>query len=125
MDNDGWLDIVVVTGYADLVQVWGRCRVPFPEGEIRFYHYQKDGTFKDVTDQLIPTAQEILAGLGLETKGTLEDVFTAWATENLVMILATDYNQDGLMDLMICGKSRTGMRPALCLDNTRRLKALC
>ena len=70
-----------------------------------------------MTDQLIPAAQEILAGLGLETKGTLEDVFTAWATENLVM-MATDYNQDGLMDLMICGKSRTGVPETLCLINT-------
>ncbi len=115
MDNDGWLDIVA-SGYADGTDMGDVGAEPGGD-EIRFYHNQKDGTFKDVTDQLIPAAQEILTSLGLESKGTLEDVFTAWATENLVM-MATDYNQDGLMDLMICGKSRTGVPETLCLINT-------
>lgn len=39
--------------------------------EIRFYHNQKDGTFKDVTDQLSPAAQEILTSLGLEIQGNI------------------------------------------------------
>ena len=67
-----------------------------PDGdEIRFYRNQKDGTFKDVTDQLIPVAQDVLTNLGLDTTGTLADVFTAWGSNNTVM-MATDYNQDGL-----------------------------
>ena len=33
-------------------------------------------------------------------------------------MMATDYNQDGLMDLMICGKSRTGVPETFCLINT-------
>ena len=66
MDNDGWLDIVVA-GYEEKTDM-GDVGME-PEGDqIRFYHNQKDGTFKDVTDQLIPAAQEVLTNLA-RTKG--------------------------------------------------------
>ncbi len=115
MDNDGWLDIVA-SGYGDGTDMGDVGAEPAGD-EIRFYHNQKDGTFKDVTDQLIPAAGEILYGLGLETTGTLADVFTAWGTNNTVM-LATDYNQDGLMDLWISGKKRNEIHETFCLINT-------
>ena len=115
MDNDGWLDIVV-SGYEEKTDM-GDVGVE-PEGdEIRFYHNQKDGTFKDVTDQLIPAAQDVLANLGLETTGTVSDVFTAWGSNNTVM-MATDYNQDGLLDLWISGKKRGDIHETFCLINT-------
>ena len=115
MDNDGWLDIVV-SGYEEKTDM-GDVGME-PEGDqIRFYHNQKDGTFKDVTDQLIPAAQEVLANLGLETTGTVSDVFTAWGSNNTVM-MATDYNQDGLLDLWISGKKRGDIHETFCLINT-------
>lgn len=115
MDNDGWLDIVV-SGYADGTAM-GDVGVEPDGDEIRFYRNQKDGTFKDVTDQLIPVAQDVLTNLGLETTGTLADVFTAWGSNNTVM-MATDYNQDGLLDLWISGKKRGDIHETFCLINT-------
>lgn len=115
MDNDGWLDIVV-SGYADGTAMGGVGVEPDGD-EIRFYRNQKDGTFKDVTDQLIPVAQDVLTNLGLDTTGTLADVFTAWGSNNTVM-MATDYNQDGLLDLWISGKKRGDIHETFCLINT-------
>lgn len=115
MDNDGWLDIVV-SGYADGTAM-GDVGVEPDGDEIRFYRNQKDGTFKDVTDQLIPVAQDVLTNLGLDTTGTLADVFTAWGSNNTVM-MATDYNQDGLLDLWISGKKRGDIHETFCLINT-------
>ena len=114
MDNDGWLDIVV-SGYADGTDMSDVGSEPSGD-EIRFYHNQQDGTFKDVTDQFIPAAGEALTAMGIEPVGTLEDVFTAWGTNNTVM-LATDYNQDGLMDLLITGKKRVDVHNTFALIN--------
>ncbi len=70
-DNDGWQDIVVLTGR--------RRSEPTPdEAVIRLYHNNRDGTFKDVTAQ---------SGLGR----------SVWATG----ITAGDYDNDGFDDIFI------------------------
>src|SRR2546425_7102149 len=70
-DNDGWLDIVMLTGR--------RRTGPTPaEATIRLYHNNRDGTFKDVTAQ---------SGLGR----------SVWAAG----ITVGDYDNDGFDDLFI------------------------
>jgi hypothetical protein len=70
-DNDGWQDIVVLTGR--------RRTEPTPaEATIRLYHNNRDGTFKDVTGQ---------SGLGR----------SVWATG----ITVGDYDNDGFDDIFI------------------------
>jgi hypothetical protein len=70
-DNDGWQDIVVLTGR--------RRTEPTPaEATIRLYHNNRDGTFKDVTAQ---------SGLGR----------SVWATG----ITVGDYDNDGFDDIFI------------------------
>ena len=70
-DNDGWQDIVVLTGR--------RRTGPTPaEATIRMYHNNRDGTFKDVTPQ---------SGLGR----------SVWATG----ITVGDYDNDGFDDIFI------------------------
>ena len=70
-DNDGWQDIVVLTGR--------RRTEPTPaEAIIRLYHNNRDGTFKDVTAQ---------SGLGR----------SVWATG----ITVADYDNDGFDDIFI------------------------
>ena len=70
-DNDGWQDIVVLTGR--------RRTGPTPaEATIRLYHNNRDGTFKDVTAQ---------SGLGR----------SVWATG----ITVGDYDNDGFDDIFI------------------------
>jgi enediyne biosynthesis protein E4 len=70
-DNDGWLDIVMLTGR--------RRTGPTPPGAtIRLYHNNRDGTFKDVTEQ---------SGLGR----------SVWAAG----ITVGDYDNDGFDDLFI------------------------
>lgn len=71
-DNDGWQDIVLLTGQ--------RRHGPNPkDATIRLYHNNRDGTFKDVTAQ---------SGLG---RGGI------WATG----ITVGDYDNDGFDDLFI------------------------
>ncbi len=70
-DNDGWQDIVVLTGR--------RRTEPTPaEATIRLYKNNRDGTFKDVTAQ---------SGLGR----------SVWATG----ITVADYDNDGFDDIFI------------------------
>jgi hypothetical protein len=70
-DNDGWQDIVVLTGR--------RRTEPTPaEATIRLYHNNRDGTFKDATTQ---------SGLGR----------SVWATG----ITVGDYDNDGFDDIFI------------------------
>jgi hypothetical protein len=70
-DNDGWLDIVMLTGR--------RRTGPTPaEATIKLYHNNRDGTFRDVT-----------AGSGLGR--------SVWASG----ITAADYDNDGFDDLFI------------------------
>jgi hypothetical protein len=70
-DNDGWQDIVVLTGR--------RRTEPTPaEAIIRLYHNNRDGTFRDVTAQ---------SGLGR----------SVWATG----ITVADYDNDGFDDIFI------------------------
>ncbi len=70
-DNDGWQDIVVLTGQ--------RRTGPTPaEATIRLYHNNRDGTFKDITAQ---------SGLGR----------SVWATG----ITVADYDNDGFDDIFI------------------------
>ena len=70
-DNDGWLDIVMLTGR--------RRTGPTPaEATLRLYHNNRDGTFKDVTAQ---------SGLGR----------SVWAAG----ITVGDYDNDGFDDLFI------------------------
>jgi hypothetical protein len=70
-DNDGWQDIVVLTGR--------RRNEPTPaEATIRMYRNNRDGTFKDVTAQ---------SGLGR----------SVWATG----ITVGDYDNDGFDDIFI------------------------
>jgi hypothetical protein len=70
-DNDGWLDIVMLTGR--------RRTEPTPaEATIRLYHNNRDGTFKDVTAQ---------SGLGR----------SVWAFG----ITVGDYDNDGFDDIFI------------------------
>jgi hypothetical protein len=70
-DNDGWLDIVMLTGR--------RRTGPTPaEATIRLYHNNRDGTFKDVT---------AASGLGR----------SVWASG----ITVGDYDNDGFDDLFI------------------------
>src|SRR3989440_12476040 len=70
-DNDGWLDIVMLTGR--------RRTGPTPaEATIRLYRNNRDGTFKDVTAQ---------SGLGR----------SVWAAG----ITVGDYDNDGFDDLFI------------------------
>jgi hypothetical protein len=70
-DNDGWLDIVMLTGR--------RRTGPTPaEATIRLYHNNRDGTFKDVTAR---------SGLGR----------SVWAAG----ITVGDYDNDGFDDLFI------------------------
>ncbi|HEU5022562.1 MAG TPA: VCBS repeat-containing protein, partial [Bryobacteraceae bacterium] len=70
-DNDGWQDIVVLTGR--------RRTGPTPaDATIRLYRNKRDGTFEDVTAQ---------SGLGR----------SVWATG----ITVGDYDNDGLDDIFI------------------------
>ncbi|HXB73490.1 MAG TPA: CRTAC1 family protein [Candidatus Acidoferrales bacterium] len=70
-DNDGWLDIVMLTGR--------RRTGPTPaEATIRLYHNNRDGTFQDVTAQ---------SGIGR----------SVWAAG----ITVGDYDNDGFDDLFI------------------------
>ena len=70
-DNDGWLDIVMLTGR--------RRTGPTPAGAtIRLYHNNRDGTFQDVTAQ---------SGIGR----------SVWAAG----ITVGDYDNDGFDDLFI------------------------
>ena len=70
-DNDGWLDIVMLTGR--------RRTGPTPaDATLRLYHNNRDGTFKDVTAQ---------SGLGR----------SVWASG----ITVGDYDNDGLDDIFI------------------------
>ena len=70
-DNDGWLDIVMLTGR--------RRSGPTPaEATIRLYHNNRDGTFKDVTAK---------SGLGR----------SVWAAG----ITVGDYDNDGFDDIFI------------------------
>jgi len=70
-DNDGWLDIVMLTGR--------RRTGPTPaDATLRLYHNNRDGTFKDVTAQ---------SGLGR----------SVWAAG----ITVGDYDNDGLDDIFI------------------------
>jgi hypothetical protein len=71
-DNDGWQDIVVLTGQR-------RFSPNPPDATIRLYHNNRDGTFKDVTAQ---------SGLG---RGGI------WATG----ITVADYDNDGFDDIFI------------------------
>ena len=71
-DNDGWQDIVILTGQRRLT--------PNPkDATIRLYHNNRDGTFKDITAQ---------SGLG---RGGI------WATG----ITVGDYDNDGFDDIFI------------------------
>jgi enediyne biosynthesis protein E4 len=71
-DNDGWQDIIVLTGQ--------RRFMPNPkDATIRLYHNNRDGTFKDITAQ---------SGLG---RGGI------WATG----ITVGDYDNDGFDDIFI------------------------
>lgn len=120
-NNDGWLDIVAL-GYVD-----GRKAEEFsnrpeeePGGdEIRFYLNNTNGSFEDVTPQLIPLAGEILAEMQASNpevviNGDIRDVFSLWGGTDITMI-ATDYDQNGIMDLMISGKGRNGVKIAIAL----------
>ncbi|MCU1328500.1 MAG: ASPIC/UnbV domain protein [Bryobacterales bacterium] len=70
-DNDGWLDVVVLTGQ--------RRTGPTPPGAtIRLYHNNRDGTFRDATAK---------SGLGR----------TVWASG----ITVGDYDNDGFDDIFI------------------------
>ncbi|MCU1328016.1 MAG: hypothetical protein JWN34_3386 [Bryobacterales bacterium] len=70
-DNDGWVDIVMLTGQ--------RRTGPTPAGAtIRLYHNNRDGTFRDVTEK---------SGLGR----------SVWAAG----ITVGDYDNDGFDDLFI------------------------
>ena len=70
-DNDGWVDIVVLTGQ--------RRTGPTPaEATIKLYHNNRDGTFRDVTKQ---------SGLGR----------SVWAAG----ITVGDYDNDGFDDIFI------------------------
>ncbi len=70
-DNDGWQDIVVLTGKR-------RTGATLPDATIRLYHNNRDGTFRDVTAQ---------AGIGR----------SVWAAG----ITVGDYDNDGFDDLFI------------------------
>ena len=70
-DNDGWIDIVMLTGR--------RRTGPTPEGAtIRLHHNNRDGTFRDVTEK---------SGMGR----------SVWATG----ITIGDYDNDGFDDVFI------------------------
>jgi hypothetical protein len=70
-DNDGWQDIVVLTGR--------RRSGPTPaEATIKLYHNNRDGTFRDVTER---------SGLGR----------SVWAAG----ITVADYDNDGYDDIFI------------------------
>ncbi|MEO8592793.1 MAG: CRTAC1 family protein [Candidatus Solibacter sp.] len=70
-DNDGWQDIVLLTGR--------RRHEPTPAGAtLRLYHNNRDGTFKDITEK---------AGLGR----------SVWAAG----ITVADYDNDGFDDIFI------------------------
>ena len=70
-DNDGWLDIVILTGRR-------RTGATPAEATIRLYHNNRDGTFKDVTAR---------SGLGR----------SVWAAG----ITVGDYDNDGFDDIFI------------------------
>jgi hypothetical protein len=70
-DNDGWIDIVLLTGR----RLTG---ITPAEATIRLYHNNRDGTFRDVTDR---------SGLGR----------SVWAAG----ITVGDYDNDGFDDLFI------------------------
>jgi hypothetical protein len=70
-DNDGWMDIVMLTGRR-------RTGPTPPTATIRLYHNNRDGTFKDVTSQ---------SGLGR----------SVWAAG----ITIGDYDNDGFDDIFI------------------------
>lgn len=120
MDNDGWLDIII-TGYVNGRGAGDLSNQPEeePGGDcIRFYHNQTDGTFQDVTDQLIPAAVEHLKEMDSQNvpTNTLRDVFKAWGSYYNTMI-ATDYNQDGVMDILYSGPRRAGITSVLAWVN--------
>jgi enediyne biosynthesis protein E4 len=71
-DNDGWMDLVILTGQRRTT------RTP-PEATIKLYHNNRDGTFKDIT------AQSGLGRTGI------------WAFG----ITVGDYDNDGFDDLFI------------------------
>jgi hypothetical protein len=71
-DNDGWMDIVILTGQR-------RYTPTPPDATIRLYHNNRDGTFKDITAQ---------SGLG---RGGI------WA----LGITVADYDNDGFDDIFI------------------------
>ena len=71
-DNDGWMDIVILTGRR-------RTGPTPPDATIKLYHNNRDGTFKDVTAQ---------SGLG---RGGI------WA----LGITVGDYDNDGFDDIFI------------------------
>lgn len=108
-DNDGWLDIVS-TGWADGTE--GKLvGVEIGGDEIRFYRNLQNGEFQDVTDRFVGAAQGILDMLGIARDANYEvrDVFSAWGMDSGLM-LATDFDQDGKMDLWIHG-AVAGGRP--------------
>ncbi len=108
-DNDGWLDIVS-TGWADGTE--GKLvGVEIGGDEIRFYRNLQNGEFQDVTDRFVGAAQGILDMLDIARDANYEvrDVFSAWGMDSGLM-LATDFDQDGKMDLWIHG-AVAGGRP--------------
>lgn len=107
-DNDGWLDIVS-TGYADGTEDKASVGVELGGDEIRFYRNLQDGEFQDVTDKFAASAQGILdmSSIGHDPDYEVRDVFSAWGMES-GLVLATDFDQDGKMDLLIHGASGGG-----------------
>jgi len=71
-DNDGWMDIILLTGQR-------RATPTPPDATLRLYHNNRDGTFKDITAQ---------SGLG---RGGI------WA----LGITVGDYDNDGFDDVFI------------------------
>ena len=109
-DNDGWLDIVA-TGWADGTEDKTSVGVEVGGDEIRFYRNLQNGEFQDVTDKFVKAAQNILdiVGIAHDSKYEVRDVFSAWGMDSGLM-LATDFDQDGKMDLWIHG-AVAGGRP--------------
>lgn len=117
LDGDGWLDIVC-TGYCDGTDNKASVGVEPGGDEFRIYRNLRNGEFQDVTPELIPSAQVIIAALNnmndaehqIEIKNNIEDVFNAWGCEEGATI-ALDYDQNGIIDLMQLGtQGRNGNR---------------